>query len=40
MVDMSKMPTSQLADGVHPNDAGYSYMADVWYAAIKDLLPK
>ncbi|MGE5783811.1 MAG: GDSL-type esterase/lipase family protein [Myxococcales bacterium] len=40
MVDMSKLPTNQLADGVHPNDAGYSYMADVWYAAIKDLLPK
>jgi lysophospholipase L1-like esterase len=40
MVDMSKMPTSQLSDGVHPNDAGYAYMADIWYAAIKDLLPQ
>lgn len=40
MVDMSKMPSSQLADGVHPNDTGYAYMADVWYAAIKDVLPK
>jgi lysophospholipase L1-like esterase len=40
-VDMSKMPKSSLAgDGVHPNDQGYSYMADVWYAAIKDVLPK
>ena len=39
MVDMSKMPTSELSDGVHPNDTGYSYMADIWYAAIKDLLP-
>lgn len=38
LVDMSKMPTSQLSDGVHPNDAGYAYMADVWYAAIKDVL--
>jgi lysophospholipase L1-like esterase len=39
MVDMSKMPTSELSDGIHPNDTGYSYMADIWYAAIKDLLP-
>lgn len=38
-VDMSKMPKSGLAtDGVHPNDQGYAYMADVWYAAIKDYL--
>jgi lysophospholipase L1-like esterase len=40
LVDMSKMPTSQLSDGVHPNDQGYAYMADVWYAAIKAYLPK
>jgi lysophospholipase L1-like esterase len=39
MVDMSKLPTSQLSDGVHPNDQGYAYMAEIWYAAIKDLLP-
>ena len=38
-VDMSKLPTSQLADGTHPNDQGYAYMANIWYAAIKDLLP-
>jgi lysophospholipase L1-like esterase len=39
-VDMSKMPTSNLAsDGVHPNDQGYAYMANIWYAAIKDVLP-
>lgn len=39
-VDMSKMPTSSLAaDGVHPNDQGYSYMANVWYEAIKGFLP-
>lgn len=39
LVDMSKMPTSELAsDSVHPNDQGYAYMADVWYQAIKDLL--
>jgi lysophospholipase L1-like esterase len=27
-------PTSELADGVHPNAQGYSRMADKWYAAI------
>jgi lysophospholipase L1-like esterase len=40
-VDMSKMPTSSLgSDKLHPNDSGYSYMADVWYTAIKTYLPK
>jgi lysophospholipase L1-like esterase len=38
-VDMSQMRTSDLADGTHPNDRGYAYMASVWYAAIKDSLP-
>lgn len=38
-VDMSKMPKSDLAtDGVHPNDQGYAYMANVWYTAIRDYL--
>jgi hypothetical protein len=32
-------PTSELADGVHPDDAkGYPRMGDVWYAAIKQYL--
>jgi lysophospholipase L1-like esterase len=39
-VDMSKLPVADLSDGTHPNDRGYAYMADIWYAAIKDLLPK
>ena len=38
MVDMSKLPTSQLT-GVHPNDQGYAYMANIWYEAIKGFLP-
>jgi lysophospholipase L1-like esterase len=40
-VDMSKMPLSDLTTAsLHPNDKGYAYMADIWYPAIKDLLPK
>jgi lysophospholipase L1-like esterase len=39
MVDMSKMPASDQS-GVHPNDQGYTYMASIWYPAIKDFLPK
>jgi lysophospholipase L1-like esterase len=40
MADMSKMTTSSLSDGVHPNDQGYAYMANVWYAAIRAYLPR
>ncbi len=32
-------PTSELADGVHPNTQGYARMAAVWYQAIEPLLP-
>lgn len=39
-VDMSKMPVADIgSDSVHPNDQGYAYMATVWYAALKNLLP-
>lgn len=31
-------PTNELGDGVHPNQAGYSRMAGVWYAAISSYL--
>ncbi|WP_437678219.1 SGNH/GDSL hydrolase family protein [Sorangium sp. So ce131] len=31
-------PTSELGDGVHPNEAGYARMAGVWYDAIDDYL--
>jgi lysophospholipase L1-like esterase len=34
----SGFPNSELADGVHPNDAGYRRMAGVWYSAITPLL--
>jgi lysophospholipase L1-like esterase len=31
-------PTSELGDGVHPNQAGYTRMAGVWYTAISSYL--
>jgi lysophospholipase L1-like esterase len=31
-------PTNELGDGVHPNQAGYTRMAGVWYAAISSYL--
>lgn len=39
-VDQFKdFPTSELTDGVHPDDSkGYPRMGDVWYAAIKQYL--
>ena len=41
-VDMSKLPVPADigSDNVHPNDQGYAYIAYIWYAAIKNLLPK
>ncbi len=39
LVDMhTGFPTSELADGTHPNSAGYARMAGVWYAAISSYL--
>jgi lysophospholipase L1-like esterase len=39
LVDQYKgFPTSELGDGVHPNQQGYERMAGVWYAAIADVL--
>jgi lysophospholipase L1-like esterase len=31
-------PMNELADGIHPNEAGYTRMAGVWYAAIEGYL--
>ncbi|MBN1610304.1 MAG: endoglucanase [Polyangiaceae bacterium] len=40
MVDQNTgFPNSELADGVHPNQAGYERMGKVWYDAIKEYLP-
>jgi lysophospholipase L1-like esterase len=43
MVDMNtgfNSSTMFSSDNIHPNTTGYKFMADRWYAAIKDLLPK
>lgn len=41
LADMSKMPGNNLAnDGLHPNDQGYTYMAQVWYDVIGEFLPQ
>lgn len=32
-------PTSELGDGVHPNQAGYNRMGAKWFAAISEYLP-
>lgn len=38
-VDQFKdFPSSELGDGVHPNQAGYARMARVWYSAISEYL--
>ena len=40
MVDQyTDFPNSELADGVHPNEAGYERMARVWYDAVSEYLP-
>lgn len=40
LVDMhTGFPASELPDRIHPNGPGYARMANVWYAAIGDLLP-
>ena len=42
MVDMSTLPTSDIrgSGNVHPTDQGYADMANLWYGAIKGVLPK
>lgn len=40
MVDMTSFPSSDFGNGVHPSDQGYAYMANIWYDAIKGILPK
>ena len=40
VVDMQSVKASDLADGVHPTDAGYKKMADIWFMAIRDAAHK
>jgi lysophospholipase L1-like esterase len=39
MVDMTSFPSSDFGNGVHPSDQGYVYMGNLWYQAIKGVLP-
>lgn len=40
LVDMSTgYPDNSLPDGIHPNQAGYVWMANTWYKAVGSLLP-
>ncbi len=36
LVNMSAVTTADLADGLHPNDAGYRKMADAFFKAVAD----
>ncbi len=39
-VDFGTVTEGMLSqDGVHPSDAGYKAMGDIWYEAIRDVLP-
>ncbi len=42
LVDMESaiVYPDDLSDGVHPNDNGYVKMSDIWFDAIKSILPK
>lgn len=40
VVDMSAVAKSDLGDGIHPNDAGYTKMATAWFKAIEDAASK
>jgi lysophospholipase L1-like esterase len=40
VVDMQSIGTADLVDGLHPTDAGYSKMGDIWFQAIKDAASK
>ncbi len=39
MVDMTSFPSSDFGNGVHPSDQGYVFMGNLWYQAIKGVLP-
>lgn len=37
LVDMTPVQGGELADLLHPSDAGYKHMAEIWYDAILDI---
>ena len=41
VVDMSQLPLSYIGqDGLHPTEAGYQRIAEIWFDAIKSLHEK
>ncbi|KAL4797008.1 hypothetical protein BDV19DRAFT_387548 [Aspergillus venezuelensis] len=34
VVEMDALSVSELVDGLHPTDAGYDHMGDIWYSSI------
>ena len=40
VVSMAAVQTNDLKDGVHPNDAGYTKMADAWFRGIEEAAGK
>ncbi|KAL8833080.1 MAG: hypothetical protein Q9170_004513 [Blastenia crenularia] len=40
LVDMRSITAADLVDGLHPTDAGYQKMADLWFKAIQEVSHK
>jgi lysophospholipase L1-like esterase len=40
VVSFAAVKKTDLADGVHPNDAGYAKMADAWFKGVEDAAAK
>jgi lysophospholipase L1-like esterase len=40
VVSLAAVKSTDLADGVHPNDTGYGKMADAWFKGIEDAAAK
>jgi lysophospholipase L1-like esterase len=38
LADMTRIPTANTVDGVHPDDRGYQQMAYQWYQALRPVL--
>jgi len=39
-MDAAINPLTDLADGLHPNQAGYTKMGDAWFGAVNAVVPE